>query len=146
MRLVDFSLLLYEEDPITIRDLAEAADRAGLGQRLRVVRSTDDALQVLAESRSGQGNARRPLPIFLINLECRGAYDLLEVLSKDSGRKPAVTVGLTSADAPSRIQRAYELAINSCLLQPTTQHEQLSMFLATRQYWEVMNLPPDAWR
>jgi CheY-like chemotaxis protein len=146
MRLVDFSLLLYEENPLTIRDLAETADRAGLGQRLRVVRSTDEALQVFAESRSGQGNAGRPLPIFLINLESRGAYDLLEALSKDSSLKPAVMVGLTSADAPSRIQRAYELGINSCLLRPTTQPEQVTMFLAIRQYWEVMNLPPDAWR
>jgi CheY-like chemotaxis protein len=144
VRLTDFHLLLLEDDPARLSGIVQAARRARLGDRLKVLRDRPEAVEhFLRLLRDLGGSPVATFPsLLLLNLEGEAGLGLLEWLRRQPRLRSMVKVGLFSASDGVVTDRAYELGVNSCLARPDSPEGLRDMFLAIRQYWIALNHPP----
>jgi CheY-like chemotaxis protein len=140
MNLADFQLLLLENRSSGMLPLAAAAEQAGLGVRLRTVRDSGEALDLLTRTPAPFLPSRPP--VLLIDLEAADAFPLLDELQKSPRLRSIVTIGLTPQPANGLLERAYRLGINSCLARPTTPEEAVAMVHGIVRYWKAVNVGP----
>lgn len=146
MRVLDFVLMLVEDDPDHVLLIQRALAKANLVNPLRIVRDGDEAIAYL----SGQGpygdRNRYPLPsLILLDLKLprKSGLEVLEWIRSDPALRVLPVVALTSSAETSDIERAYALGVNSYLVKPLGFEDLLDLVKSLGMYWMILNKSVD---
>jgi CheY-like chemotaxis protein len=146
VRVLDFVLMLVEDDPDHVLLIQRALAKANLVNPLRIVRDGDEAIAYL----SGQGpygdRNRYPLPsLILLDLKLprKSGLEVLEWIRSDPALRVLPVVALTSSAETSDIERAYALGVNSYLVKPLGFEDLLDLVKSLGMYWMILNKSVD---
>jgi CheY-like chemotaxis protein len=146
VRVLDFVLMLVEDDPDHVLLIQRALAKANLVNPLRIVRDGDEAIAYL----SGQGpygdRNRYPLPsLILLDLKLprKSGLEVLEWIRSDPALRVLPVVALTSSAETSDIERAYALGVNSYLVKPLGFEDLLDLVKSLVMYWMILNKSVD---
>jgi CheY-like chemotaxis protein len=144
MRVVDFVLLLVEDDPDHVLLIQRALAKANLVNPMRIVRDGEEAIAYL----SGQGpyadRSRYPLPsLILLDLKLprKSGLEVLEWIRSEPSVRNLPVVALTSSSEAADMQKAYALGVNSYLVKPLGFEDLLEMVKSIGMYWMILNKP-----
>jgi CheY-like chemotaxis protein len=133
MKVGDAPILLVEDDPDDVRLFWRAIDKAGLTNRLRVVRDGDEAIAYLSGTGAYADRNRCPLPALVLldlKLPRKSGYEVLEWVRQRSELASVMVVALTSSENPADIQRVYDLGVHSYLVKPSRPEEMAELVKA----------------
>jgi len=140
--------ILYAEDDENDAFLTNLAfEKAGILNRLVVVRDGRSAIEYLAGTGRYANRQEYPLPCLVLLDIKMPRVSGLEVLKWIRCQPNVCTVPvlmLTSSNQDSDIHRAYLLGANSYLIKPSRPAEMLVMAKGIRDFWLVLNRNPGA--
>lgn len=142
MQVIDFVVLLVEDDPDHVTLIQRAFAKANLVNPLRVVRDGEDAVDYLSGKGAYADRARHPLPsLILLDLKLprKSGLEVLAWLRAEPGLKLTPVVVLSSSAESSDVQNAYALGVNSYLLKPVKFDDLLGMVKSIGMYWMILN-------
>jgi CheY-like chemotaxis protein len=139
------SILLAEDDPNDVMLIQRAFLKAGLGDRLQVVRDGDQAITYLSGLEKYVDRSLYPFPfLLLLDLKMPGVdgFEVLEWIRKDPALKRLLVVVLTSSNLQSDVDRAYDLGANSYLVKPVEFEAMMNLIQRFEAYWAELNRMP----
>ena len=146
IQLIDFTILMVEDDPNDIMLTQRAFMQASLVNPLRIVRDGEEAINYLGGREPYADRSRYPLPsLVLLDLKLpkKSGLEVLEFLRAQPSLEQTPVIVLTSSQESSDIQRAYALGANSYLLKPVGFDGLLDMVKAIGMYWVILNQGPE---
>jgi len=146
IQLIDFTILMVEDDPNDIMLTQRAFMQASLVNPLRIVRDGEEAINYLGGREPYADRTRYPLPsLVLLDLKLpkKSGLEVLEFLRAQPSLEQTPVIVLTSSQESSDIQRAYALGANSYLLKPVGFDGLLDMVKAIGMYWVILNQGPE---
>lgn len=146
IQLIDFTILMVEDDPNDIMLTQRAFMQASLVNPLRIVRDGEEAINYLGGRDPYSDRSRYPLPsLVLLDLKLpkKSGLEVLEFLRAQPALEQTPVIVLTSSQESSDIQRAYALGANSYLLKPVGFDGLLDMVKAIGMYWVILNQGPE---
>src|SRR5690348_7235194 len=114
-------ILLAEDDPNDVMLLQRAFQKAGLRDRLKIVRDGEQAIDYLAGRGEYADREQFPQPfMLLLDLKMPGTdgFEVLQWVRAESSLKRLLVVVLTSSNLQADVDRAYDLGANSYLVKP----------------------------
>ncbi len=138
-------ILLAEDDPNDVLLLQRAFHKAGLRDRLKVVRDGEQAIEYLAGRGDYADRNRYPLPfMLLLDLKMPGTdgFEVLHWLRAEQTLKRLLVVVLTSSNLQADVDRAYDLGANSYLVKPVEFDAMVNLILRFEAYWTEINRTP----
>lgn len=138
-------ILLAEDDPNDVMLLQRAFQKAGLRDRLKLVRDGEQAIEYLAGRGEYADRERFPLPfMLLLDLKMPGTdgFEVLQWLRAETRLKRLLVVVLTSSNLQTDVDRAYDLGANSYLVKPVEFDEMVNLILRFEAYWAEINRTP----
>lgn len=146
MEVIDFVVLLVEDDPDHVALIQRAFAKANLVNPLLVVRDGQDAVEYLSGRGAYSDRSRHPLPsLILLDLKLprKSGLEVLAWLRGDPGLKLTPVVVLSSSAEAEDVQKAYALGVNSYLLKPVNFGDLLEMVKSIGMYWMILNRSVD---
>lgn len=141
-----FLLVEDSEDDILLLQRSFAKNK--IANPMRVVRNGQEAILYLEGTGRYRNRTQFPLPsIVLLDLKMPGV-DGFEVLAwirqqANPHLRTLRVIVLTSSDAISDVNRAYQLGANSFLVKPTDLHDLNLLTAAIRGYWMWTDQAPE---
>jgi CheY-like chemotaxis protein len=138
-------ILLAEDDPNDVMLLQRAFQKAGLRDRLKIVRDGEQAIDYLAGRGDYADRERFPLPfMLLLDLKMPGTdgFEVLQWVRAECSLKRLLVVVLTSSNLQADVDRAYDLGANSYLVKPVEFDEMVGLILRFEAYWTEINRTP----
>ena len=136
-------VILYAEDEESDAFFVERAfKKTGVGQRLVIVPSGQEAIDYLAGKGDYADRTRHPLPILvLLDLNMPGVpgLDVLKWIRTTPSVCTLVTIVLTSSNQDVDVHRAYQQGANGYLVKPGDIDSMLPMVRAIKDYWLTQN-------
>ena len=142
--MMDRTLLLVEDDPQDEALTLRALNKAGVGNRIDVVRDGQQALDYLFGEGEYQHRATAPLPAVVlldIGLPRLSGLDVLNRLREHPRTELLPIVMLTSSDEPSDRLRSYRSGANSFVRKPVDFAEFAETVARLGVYWMATNEP-----
>jgi CheY-like chemotaxis protein len=139
--------LLVEDNEDDILLLQRSFAKNKIVNPLRVVRNGQEAMLYLEGSGRYRNRAQFPLPsIVLLDLKMPGidGFEVLAWIRQQPELKTIRVIVLTSSDAISDVNRAYQLGANSFLVKPSDLHDLNLLTAAIRGYWIWTDRAPEA--
>ena len=146
MRVLDFVLMLVEDDPDHVLLIQRALAKANLVNPLRIVRDGDEAIAYLSGQGAYSDRNRYPIPsLILLDLKLprKSGLEVLEWIRSDPALRVLPVVALTSSAETSDIERAYALGVNSYLVKPLGFEDLLDLVKSLGMYWMILNKSVD---
>ena len=140
-----FLLVEDSEDDIVLLQRSFAKNK--IANPLRVVRNGQEAMLYLEGTGRYRNRKEYPLPsIVLLDLKMPGidGFEVLEWIRQQPSLRMLRIVVLTSSDAISDVNRAYQLGANSFLVKPTDLHDLNLLTAAIRGYWIWTDRAPES--
>jgi CheY-like chemotaxis protein len=136
------NILLVEDNPGDVRLMREALAANGTPNKLSVVEDGDQALRYLHKS-GPFSKASRPDLIFLdLNLPKKDGREVLAEVKTDESLRRIPVIVLTTSEATSDVQRAYDLHANCYVKKPTGFDEYMQVIKACEDFWlSIVRLP-----
>lgn len=131
-----FLLVEDSEDDVVLLQRSFAKNK--IVNPLRVVRNGQEAILYLEGTGRYRNRAEYPLPsIILLDLKMPGidGFEVLEWVRQQPSLRMLRIIVLTSSDAISDVNRAYQLGANSFLVKPNDLHDLNLLTAAIRGYW-----------
>ena len=138
-------ILLAEDDPNDVLLLQRAFHKAGLRERLKIVRDGEQAIEYLAGRGEYCDREQHPLPfMLLLDLKMPGTdgFEVLQWLRSEPTLKRLLVVVLTSSNLQADVDRAYDLGANSYLVKPVEFDQMVNLILRFEAYWTEINRTP----
>jgi len=107
-------LLHVEDDPNDALFIRRGFDKAGIGDRVRLMRDGEEAVAYLVGEGSYQDRVRHPLPALLVldlKVPKKSGLEVLRWLRSDPRFKDLPVIILTSSKEPGDMAQARELGI-----------------------------------
>lgn len=142
MEVINFVVLLVEDDPDHVALIQRAFAKAKLVNPLLVVRDGEDAVDYLSGRGAYTDRSRYPLPsLILLDLKLprKSGLEVLEWLRGEAGLKLTPVVILSSSSETYDVAKAYALGVNSYLLKPVNFGDLLEMVKSIGMYWMILN-------
>src|SRR5258706_3395186 len=114
-------ILLAEDDENDVLLIQRAFNKAGMRNKLKVVRNGQQAIEYLSAQGPYNNREKFPLPfLVLLDLKMPGVdgFEVLDFVKHDSNLKRLLVVVLTSSNFQADVDRAYQLGANSYLVKP----------------------------
>ena len=140
------TILIAEDSDDDFFLLDRACLKAGINVRFMQVKDGEEAINYLAGKSQFADRAAYPFPgLFLLDLKMPKAngFAVLEWLQRQPGLRRLIVAVLTSSTAPTDINRAYDLGVNSYLAKPSSASGYVELAEKLRAYWLDLNHPPD---
>jgi CheY-like chemotaxis protein len=138
-------ILLVEDDSNDVVLIQRAFQKAGLNDRVRVVRDGEQAIDYLSGNGVYSDREQYPRPyLVLLDLKMPGTngFEVLQWARRQSELKRLLIVVLTSSNLQADVDRAYELGANSYLVKPIEFNEMANLIQRFEAYWSEMNRIP----
>lgn len=145
--MVDFVILLVEDEADDILLIQRALSTANLVNPLRIVRDGEEAIAYLSGLGDFADRARYPLPSLLLldlKLPRKSGLEVLEWVRQSPVHKLLPVVILTSSAHSEDMRRAYALGVNSYLIKPVGFDGLLEMVKGIGMYWMILNKGPES--
>ena len=131
-----FLLVEDNEDDVILLQRSFAKNK--IANPLRVVRNGQEAMLYLEAGGRYRNRAEFPFPsIVLLDLKMPGidGFEVLAWIRQQPELRTLRVIVLTSSDAISDVNRAYQLGANSFLVKPGDLHDLNLLTAAIRGYW-----------
>lgn len=142
-----FTVLLVEDDLNDIFLVKRAFRTARIPNPLQVVTDGEEALSYLQGEGKYADREAHPLPKLIvmdIKMPRRSGFEVLEwVKGNDRPLRRIPVVIVSSSDAPSDINRAYELGANAYMVKPMNYREVEHLFESITHYWGLECAKPE---
>ncbi len=138
-------ILLAEDDENDVLLIQRAFNKAGMRNKLKVVRNGQQAIEYLSAQGPYNNREKFPLPfLVLLDLKMPGVdgFEVLDFVKHDSNLKRLLVVVLTSSNLQADVDRAYELGANSYLVKPVEFDEMVHLIQRFEAYWAEINRIP----
>jgi CheY-like chemotaxis protein len=136
-------VILYAEDEETDAFfLQRAFEQAGIGQRLVIVGSGQEAINYLEGKGDYADRTQHPFPsLALLDLNMPGisGLEVLKWIRAKPNLCTLVTLVLTSSNQDTDVHRAYRQGANGYLVKPGDIDSLLTMARAIKEYWLTQN-------
>jgi len=139
-----FLLVEDTEDDILLLQRSFAKNK--IVNPLRVVRNGQEAILYLEGTGRYRNRAEYPFPsLVLLDLKMPGVdgFEVLTWIRQQPQFKTLRVIVLTSSDAISDVNRAYQLGANSFLVKPSDLHDLNLLTAAIRGYWIWTDQAPE---
>lgn len=139
-----FLLVEDSEDDILLLQRSFAKNK--IVNPLRVVRNGQEAILYLEGTGRYRNRTQFPLPsLVLLDLKMPGVdgFEVLTWIRQQPQLKTLRVIVLTSSDAISDVNRAYQLGANSFLVKPSDLHDLNLLTAAIRGYWIWTDQAPE---
>lgn len=141
----EFTALLVEDDADQARLMAHAFRKAGVDAPLPIVGSGEEFVDLFTRSQPDLGSGKQPCPsVIILDYELPGmsGLEVLEWIRRHPATLRLPVVMLSAVSEPAKVNRAYELGVNSFLTKPTSFAALVEVVKSIRAYWGGMNLGP----
>jgi len=138
-------ILLAEDDENDVLLIQRAFNKAGMRNKLKVVRNGQQAIEYLSAQGPYNNREKFPLPfLVLLDLKMPGVdgFEVLDFVKHDSNLKRLLVVVLTSSNLQAAVDRAYVLGANSYLVKPVEFDEMVHLIQRFEAYWAEINRIP----
>jgi CheY-like chemotaxis protein len=136
-------VILYAEDEETDAFFVQRAfQQAGIGQRLIIVGSGQEAIDYLAGTGHYADRTRHPFPsLVLLDLNMPGVsgLEVLKWIRATPALCTLITLMLTSSNQNIDVHRAYRQGANGYLVKPGDIDSILTMARAIKDFWLTQN-------
>jgi CheY-like chemotaxis protein len=137
-------ILLVEDNPGDVRLTIEAFNDAKLNNSMSVVRDGVEAMSFLRQEGQYAHSPRPDLILLDLNLPRKDGREVLAELKADSNLQRIPIVVLTTSDAQTDIQRAYELHANCYITKPVDLEKFIQVVQSIEDFWlTVVRLPSE---
>jgi CheY-like chemotaxis protein len=139
------TILLVEDESTDATLVQRAFAKAKVMNPIVHLKNGDDALGYLAGVGKYSDRVQHPLPaLILLDLKMPGmtGLQLLQWMRTNREVRRVPVVVLTTDEAPSTINAAYELGANSYLVKPGDPDEVMRLVATVQRYWMELNQPP----
>ncbi len=137
------TVLLVEDDEDDVFFMKMACQRTGIPHAFHVVANGDEAVEYLAGTGGFADRIKHPFPdlVFLdIKLPKRTGHEVLEWVRTQPGLKNLPVVMLTSSQAVSDVNQAYQLGVTSFLRKIASPAEFGQGVRVILKYWLELNV------
>ena len=141
--------LLVEDTEDDVLLIHRAFLKANILNPLQVVRSGEDAIEYLQGTGRFSNRAEFPLPsLVLLDLKMKGidGFEVLRWIRQQPALMRLRVVVLTSSNAVSDVNLAYQLGANSFLVKPVDFDRLVEISQALKGYWLWMSAEPEVVR
>jgi CheY-like chemotaxis protein len=141
--------LLVEDTEEDVLLIHRAFLKANILNPLQVVRSGEDAIEYLQGTGRFSNRAEFPLPsLVLLDLKMKGidGFEVLRWIRQQPDLTRLRVVVLTSSNAVSDVNLAYQLGANSFLVKPVDFDRLVEISQALKGYWLWMSAEPEVAR
>ncbi len=138
------TILHIEDDPNDVLLLEHACRKANVSCDLQRVADGDEAIAYLRGADGFANREKFPVPrLILLDLKMPrlNGFDVLEWLRKHDKLRTMPVVVLSSSNHDADLKRAYELGVNSYLIQPVSFDSLVEIVKAIHDYWLTLNTP-----
>jgi CheY-like chemotaxis protein len=136
--------LLVEDNPGDVRLTIEAFNDAKLNNALSVVRDGVEAMSFLRQEGQHAQASRPDLILLDLNLPRKDGREVLAEIKADPDLQRIPIVVLTTSDAQTDIQRAYELHANCYITKPVDLEQFIQVVQSIEDFWlTVVRLPSE---
>jgi len=139
-------ILIAEDNEDHVLLLQRALRRGALLNPVFVVNDGEEAIAYLKGEGKFSDRYEYPLPsLLLLDLKMpkKNGFEVLEWIRHQPGLRRLRIVVLTTSDAPSDVDRAYELGANAFMVKPLEQKDFLKVTDAIKGYWLWMSATPN---
>lgn len=137
-------ILLVEDNPGDVRLTIEAFNDAKLNNALSVVRDGVEAMSFLRQEGQHAQASRPDLILLDLNLPRKDGREVLAEIKADPDLQRIPIVVLTTSDAQTDIQRAYELHANCYITKPVDLEQFIQVVQSIEDFWlTVVRLPSE---
>jgi chemotaxis family two-component system response regulator Rcp1 len=135
-------ILLAEDSPGDVWLTLEILSQGPVPKNIYVVRNGEEALDYLFR-RGAYVNAKRPDLVLLdLNLPRRDGLEVLREVKRDPGLRAITVVMLTTSEAPSDVNAAYDLNVNCYIVKPVDLEEFTVTIRGIEDFWMSMAILP----
>jgi len=135
-------ILLVEDSPADVRLFREAFKLHSAQATLDVATDGEEALRRLRREPPFTSTRRPDLVILDLNLPKMDGRDVLATIKGDPELRHIPVVVMTTSDAPSDVNRAYDLHANCYIRKPTDINEFMNAIARCETFWlTVVRLP-----
>ena len=141
------TVLLIEDLADDVALIQRSFEETGLGNRLQVVRSAEEAKTYLKGESVYQERMQYPLPaLILLDLKMPGedGFEFLSWLRAQTEFKKIPVVVLTASDESKDMTKAYQLGANSFLTKPQDFENLVETSRLLQEYWLKLAHTPSA--
>ena len=136
----DIEILLVEDNPNDVELIIRALSSGNISNHVRVVRDSEEALELLFGSRGLADRAGYSCTVLLdLKLPKIGGLEVLQKLKGDPRTRNTPVVVLTSSREEPDIATAYELGANSYIVKPVDFDQFLDCVRQLGLYWLLLN-------
>jgi CheY-like chemotaxis protein len=137
-------ILLVEDNPNDVELAMHALRSEKLGNRIRVARDGEEALQLLFGKSSTPGGTPYLPQLILLDLKLPkvDGLQVLEQIKNDPRTKTIPVVILTSSKEEKDLINGYQLGVNSYIQKPVDFDQFRQIVKQLGLYWLVVNEPP----
>ena len=131
-------ILLAEDREDDILLIREAFKKGGISNPLHISRDGEEAIAYLEGSGKYANRREYPLPaLLLLDLKMPGldGFDVLKWIARQNTLRAMCVLVLTSSDAISDVNLAYELGANSFLVKPHDFEQFVTTCRIIKDYW-----------
>ena len=139
-------ILIAEDNEDHVLLLRRALRRGALLNPIFVVSDGEEAIAYLDGEGKFADRYEYPLPALLLldlKMPKKNGFEVLEWIRHQPGLRRLRIVVLTTSDAPSDIDRAYDLGANAFMIKPLEQKDFLKVTDAIKGYWLWMSAAPN---
>jgi len=131
-------VLLVEDSPGDIWLTREALMQGSIPKRISVVTNGEQAIDFLRR-RGAYENARRPDLVLLdLNLPRRDGLEVLREIKSDPELKTITVIVLTTSEAPTDVNAAYDLNANCYVVKPVDLEQYTSAIRGIESFWMTL--------
>lgn len=137
-------ILLVEDNPGDARLIMEALKDARTRSRISHVVNGVQAIEFLRKAGDHAQAVRPDLVLLDLNLPCKDGREVLAEIKADALLRRIPVIVLTTSDAETDIQKAYDLNANCYVTKPVQYDQFTEVMRCLDEFWlTVAKLPPD---
>ena len=147
MKIMDFTILVVEDDPDHVLLLQMAFRKAHLANPVKFVRDGEEAIDYLSGSGAYGDRKRFPVPsLVLLDLKLpkKSGLEVLEWMRQVPALAAVPVIILTSSSEPADRAAAQRLGVESYLVKPVGFEGLLEIVKSLGMYWMVLSKAPGA--
>jgi len=138
------AVILMAEDDADDRLLAkDALSECGIAEDVQFVENGEELLDYLQRRGKFTESPRPSLILLDLNMPRKDGREVLQEIKSNPRLRRIPVVVLTTSNADTDIERAYDLGANSFICKPVTFDSLVSIMRTIAQYWLVTTKLPD---
>lgn len=135
-------ILLVEDNPSDVKLVLRAFEKAGLANRVRVIRDGAEALEYLFQTgRYADHKGQAPPRVILLDLKLPlvDGHEVLRRLKADPATQPIPVVVMTSSNEERDLVESYKIGVNSYVQKPVDFDQFSDVVRRLGFYWLLVN-------